>query len=95
MPQWEAHDEATAPRVLGVECEGAIHQHDDTTAKEQSKTKTFREHINLSELFENEVSLVGRNTKTRVFDGEVHITFGSFDTHGQTALASEVQGIDE
>ena len=82
MPQWEAHDEATPARVLGVECEGAIHQHDDPTAKEQSKTKTFREHINLCELFEDEVSLFERNAKTRVFDGEVHITFGNFNTHG-------------
>ena len=93
--QWKAHDETTTTGVLGVEREGAVHQHDDTTAKEQTKTKTFCEHIDFSEFIKDEVGLFGWNTRSCVFDDEVHNIISGFDAQGDAAFAGEMEGIDE
>ena len=93
--QWEAHDETTAAGVLGVERESTIHQHDDTTAKEQAKTKPFCEHIDFGEFIKDEFGFVGWDARSCVFDSEVHNIVSRFDAQGDAALAGEMEGIDE
>ena len=95
MVQWKAHDETTTAGVLGVEREGAVHQHDNTAAKEQAEAKPFGEHINFGEFIKDEVGLVGWNAWSCVFDDEVHNIVSGFDTQGDAALVGEVEGIDE
>ena len=80
---------------MEVEGEPAAHELDNTLTKEQAKTKSFSEHIDFGEFIEDKGGFVGRDAGPRVFYGEEHIVVGGFDTHGNTALASKVKGIEE
>ena len=95
MFKGEAHDETGAVGVLRIVGECAIHQHDNTAAKEQSETKSLGKHIELGELLEDEVGLVGRYAGACVFDGEFRRISSGFDTHGYATLGGGVEGIDE
>ena len=80
---------------MEVEGEPAAHELDNTLTKEQAKTKSFSEHIDFGEFIEDKGGFVGRDAGPRVFYGEEHIVISGFDTHGDTALAGKVKGIEE
>lgn len=80
---------------MGIEGEAAAHELDDALTKEQTEAKALGEHIDLGEFVEDKVGLVGRDAKPRVFYGEKHLGVGGFDTHGDTALAGKVEGIEK
>ena len=78
---------------MGVEGELAAHELNNTLTEEQTKTKSFSEHVNLGEFVEDKGCLVGRDARPRVFYGEEHIVVGGFNTHGDTSFVGEVKGI--
>lgn len=95
VSQRQFHYETAAAGVFGVKRKAATHELNDTTAKEQTESQTLGEHINLCEFFKYKIRFVGRDAWPCVFNGEEQVVAGCFDTHDDTALIGEMEGIKE
>ena len=80
---------------MGIEGEPAAHELDNTLTEEQTKAKSFSEHIDFGKFIKDKGGFVSRDAGPRVFYGEEHTVVSGFDMHSDTALASKVKGIEK